>query len=233
MVPRPDDWRREAPALYEALNAELAAGTAPRARPFQLTPLHEEVYAASRTSSVGVIVTRTSQYKDFAIVRRCLDRQKAAFAGADNVKGDAHAMRERCGVVAGSLLSHKAGSSLQPADVSVLPTAETKAGSRNDLIKSRRNLGFVVISRVVLVPPSRSISVFVRVSAVPAIPSRWTSFSMTVLPFLSASLWIVVSALPSGLGVTVVVVVVPGTGTGGGRGAGTTTVPGGGGGAGA
>jgi hypothetical protein len=57
--------------------------------------------------------------------------------------------------------------------------------------KSRRYL--VVVSRVVVVPPSRSVSVFVWVSVLPPIPSRWTSFSMTVLPFLSTSLWIVVS----------------------------------------
>jgi hypothetical protein len=55
------------------------------------------------------------------------------------------------------------------------------------------HLGFVVVSVVVVLPPSRSVSVFVWVSVLPAIPSRWTSFSMTVLPFLSTSLWIVVS----------------------------------------
>jgi hypothetical protein len=55
------------------------------------------------------------------------------------------------------------------------------------------HLGLVVVSVVVVLPPSRSVSVFVWVSVLPAIPSRWTSFSMTVLPFLSTSLWIVVS----------------------------------------
>ena len=54
-------------------------------------------------------------------------------------------------------------------------------------------LGFVVVSVVVVLPPSRSVSVFVWVSVLPAIPSRWTSFSITVLPFLSTSLWIVTS----------------------------------------
>src|SRR5215467_14987825 len=52
-------------------------------------------------------------------------------------------------------------------------------------------LGFVFVSVVVVLPPSRSVSVFVWVSVLPAIPSRWTSFSITVLPFLSTSLWIV------------------------------------------
>src|SRR5262245_17777989 len=80
-------------------------------------------------------------------------------------------------------------------------------------------LGFVFVSVVVVLPPSRSGSVFVWVSVLPAIPSRWTSFSITVLPFLSTSLWIVTSRWSrSGLGETVVVVCVPapGTGTGGG-----------------
>ena len=56
-----------------------------------------------------------------------------------------------------------------------------------------RYLGFVVVTLVVVVPPSRSVSVFVWVSEQPAIPSRWTSSSITVLPFLSASLCTLVS----------------------------------------
>src|SRR5207248_2265230 len=96
-----------------------------------------------------------------------------------------------------------------------------------------RYLGFVVVSRVVVIPPSRSISVFVWVSVLPAIPSLRVSFSMTLLPCSSTSLWMVTSPWsPSGLGATVVVVVVLAPGTAGGGGAGITSVPGGGGGAG-
>src|SRR5437763_15990242 len=51
----------------------------------------------------------------------------------------------------------------------------------------------VVLERVVVVPPSGSVSVFIWVSVLPAIPSRWMSFSVTVLPFSSISLWIVTS----------------------------------------
>jgi hypothetical protein len=58
---------------------------------------------------------------------------------------------------------------------------------------SRRYLGPVVVSRVVIVPPSRSVSVFLWISALPAKPSRWISFSVTALPFSSTSLWVVTS----------------------------------------
>src|SRR5262249_48127814 len=72
------------------------------------------------------------------------------------------------------------GNGLEPCEDSI---ADRKPGY----------LGFVFVSVVVVLPPSRSDSVFVCVSVLPAIPSRWTSFSITVLPFLSTSLWIVTS----------------------------------------
>ena len=50
--------------------------------------------------------------KDFAVVRWYLHCQETAFPAAHQVEGYAHAMRERFGVIAGSLLGHKAASSL-------------------------------------------------------------------------------------------------------------------------
>jgi hypothetical protein len=50
----------------------------------------------------------------------------------------------------------------------------------------------VVVERVV-VPVSGLVLVLVCVSVLPEILSWWTSFSVTVFPFSSVSLWIVTS----------------------------------------
>jgi hypothetical protein len=43
--------------------------------------------------------------KDFAVNRRCLDCQKAAFSATDHIEGNTHAIRKRFGVTVGSFLS--------------------------------------------------------------------------------------------------------------------------------
>jgi hypothetical protein len=48
--------------------------------------------------------------KDLAVGRWYLNRHEATFAAPYRVEGYAHASRERFGVMAGSLLSHEAGS---------------------------------------------------------------------------------------------------------------------------
>ena len=61
--------------------------------------------------------------EDFAVIRWCLDCQKAAFSTAYDVESYAYAMRERFGVMAGSFLGHEAGSSLHQIDTFFYPTA--------------------------------------------------------------------------------------------------------------
>src|SRR6516162_190074 len=53
--------------------------------------------------------------EDFAAVRWYLHCEETAFSAAYQVEGYAHAMRERFGVMPGSLLGHKAASSLHRA----------------------------------------------------------------------------------------------------------------------
>ena len=57
-------------------------------------------------------VRRYDCCEDFAIIRWYLDCEKTTFSTAHHVEGYAHAVRERFGVMAGSLLGHEAGSSL-------------------------------------------------------------------------------------------------------------------------
>jgi hypothetical protein len=59
--------------------------------------------------------------ENFAVVRRYLHCQEAAFAASYRVEGCAHVLRECFSVMASSLLGHEAGSSLQCH--AVLPTA--------------------------------------------------------------------------------------------------------------
>jgi hypothetical protein len=80
----------------------------------------------------------------------------------------------------------------------------------------------VVFDRVVVVPPSGSVVVFVWLSVLPVSPSRYVSFFVISLPFASTPLVIVV--VWSVVGETVVIVVEePGTPTDGGAGVGGGT----------